>query len=459
MNMNIKTRISVLFCLITAAILIVFASIIYFTAAKNRKSEFYQVLEQEAINKANIFLNTEVSAKDLQAIYKNNRSSLLNEVEVAIYNDQKVLIYHDDSAIDQVKETVEMLTDIQAKQLIVFEQGKLQVAGILYHHAGKSYLLTAAAFDELGYAKIHFLLINLLLGGLFSLIIIFMAGKYFSNKVFSPIYALIDSTQTIQANNLSQRLPIGRQKDELSLLAKTYNAMLDRLEKSFEAQKSFVSNISHELRTPLSALIVELEISAQKRRSEAEYQQILANVLTDARKLVKFSNSLLDLAQVSYDESPYSFEEVRVDEILIDATQQLLQRYSYYQVSMAYVQEEDEIIETQILGNPHLLQIAFLNLMENACKFSDDHRCEISIQQLQHQLKLTFVDYGIGISAADLKYVFQPFFRGDNKKKAEGNGIGLNLTQRIIQLHQGEIKVDSTLNFGTTFTIILPLSI
>jgi len=102
------------------------------------------------------------------------------------------------------------------------------------------------------------------------------------------------------------------------------------------------------------------------------------------------------------------------------------------------------------------LKVAFANLIENGCKFSKDHHCSVSVLFNEENIILKFTDKGIGISENDLQKIFTPFYRGENKKFAEGTGIGLYITQKIIQLHKGSINVQSIQGKGTTFTIVLP---
>lgn len=466
--MRIRTRIAFLFSVITASILLVFATTIYLIAAHNREVTFYQLLEKEAWTKANIFLNTQVSASHLQAIYKNNKA-LLNEVEVAIYNPAFTLLYHDDYAIDRVQETPEMLRQIRESQQLLFYEGDYQVVGISHTFQGKEYLITAAAYDEFGYLKLKALFQALLTGIILSLLVIFLAGQYFSTKVFAPISAFSNRAQSISASNLNLRLPVedvSEKKDELTVMALTFNAMLDRLASSFEAQKNVVSTISHELRTPLAALSVELEMAQQQARDASKDQQIIENALSDTTKLKRLINSLLDLAQLNYDRSTFQFEEVRVDEVLIDAQQQLAQHFPAYRIQLAFAAaydasedtpaSGDEAIETIVIGNAHLLEIAFLNLMENACKFSPGNPCKVWIAATESEIKIRFEDQGIGIPEAELSRIFDPFFRGENAFKAEGNGIGLHLTQKIVILHQGSLKVKSIQGAGTTVHIHIP---
>jgi two-component system sensor histidine kinase ArlS len=217
-----------------------------------------------------------------------------------------------------------------------------------------------------------------------------------------------------------------------------------------------VSNISHELRTPLAAIIAELEVSDIRERTIGEHKQVNQLVLSEARKVSRLSNDLLDLAKASYDQSGITFKEIRLDEVLLDATQGVLKLNPGYRIELLFEKETEENEGISINGNEYLLKVAFANLIENACKFSGNNQCSVTISFDGKGPVLRFADTGIGIAPEDLSRIFTPFFRGENRKYADGNGIGLSLTAKIIHLHDGTISVDSTVNRGTTFTIRIP---
>lgn len=453
--MKIRTQITLLFTIITVSILLLFAAIIYFSAKENREQEFYTVLKKEAETKANLFFKGQVDSKTLQNIYKNNRVTI-NEVEVAIYNTSFQLLYHDAVSIDFVKETKEMINDIEKKGETQFYQKDWQVVGLKYSFEGKDYIITAAAYDEYGYSKLNNLLKNSLLVLFLSILFIFIAGWIFSKKVFKPVKEMTDKANNISATNLYLRLNTKNNKDEISELGNTFNGMLDRLENSFDAQKNFVSNISHELRTPLSAIISELELAIGKEQDNEAYKNAIKNSLNDAKKIVRLSNSLLDLAKASYDPSEIAFKVIRIDEILLDAKHQVQQANTDYKIDLHFESDIDDENQISINGNEYLLKVAFANLFENGCKFSRDKECIASISFDNNEVLLQFKDKGIGISANDLNNIFTPFYRGENKQFADGNGIGLSLTKKIILLHKGKISVTSKPEKGTTFSIELP---
>lgn len=452
--MKIRNKLSLLFTALTATILLVFAALIYYSAYKSRETEFYKSLKKEAITKANLFFTAKVDATTLQTIYRNNRETL-NEVEAAIYDPSFNLLYHDAVDIDFVKETQQMIHEVQSQKEIRFYQEQWQVIGLLFHHQQKNYIIIVAAYDQYGYSKLQNLRKTILIVFICSILLIYVAGRFFSRKALLPVSDMVNKVKEITATNLDLRINTNNGRDELSQLANTFNAMLDRLEKSFEGQKQFVSTISHELRTPLAAMIAELELSANKERSVDDYKLVIQNALHDARKLAKLSSSLLDFAKASYDPSEISFREIRLDEVLLDAKQEVQKQHAGYHIDIHFEKEFEDDKEVSVNGNEYLLKVAFANLMENACKFSEDHKSRVSIDFNADAVTLIFSDKGIGIPEEDLPHIFTPFYRGTNKKHAEGNGIGLSLAQKIIRLHNGSIRVVSSATEGTRFTIEL----
>lgn len=452
--MKIRTRLTLLFTLLAASVLLIYAFAIYWSARENREKEFYDVLAKEAITKANLFLNAQVPTQSLHDIYLSNRE-ILNEVEVALYTTNFELLYHDAVEIDVVKETPELLEKIVNEGTITFYQDKWQVLGVLYAFEGQNYIVTATALDQYGYNKLNNLLFNSVLIFFLSIGLIYGLGWFFSKKAFRPVLDISNKAKQISANQLSLRLKVPDNRDELSELSATINHMLERLEHSFEAQKHFVSHISHELRTPLAAMITELELSLNKERDNQEYKRAITRTLEDAKKLARLSRSLLDLAKADFDQSEISFKPLRLDEILMEAISELQQSNPEYHVilNIDSVFEQEEALT--LSGNEYLLKVAFLNLMENACKFSNPPLCKVTIQGRVGQPHLIFEDKGMGISKEDLDKLFTPFFRGSSKNHVAGNGIGLSLTQKIIALHRGSIECESTVDKGTTMTIIL----
>jgi signal transduction histidine kinase len=453
--MTTGNKLTLLFTVLFAALLAVFAGGIYYYTESARKDDYYQLLSKQALIKADLLLDAKIAPRVLQLIYKNSTHALFQE-EVAMYDTSFHLLYHDDVAIDRVKETPAMIKEIVQKGEIRFEQDELQVVGLSYHQNGQVYVLTAAAEDLYGKRQMAQLRYTLLLAFLPSVLLTLIGGRFFARKALQPVADMVDAVEDISATKLDARIKVKNNKDELDELAVTFNRMLDRLEHSFDAQKEFVSNIAHELRTPLSSMVGELELALLKPRTTEEYQALIKLAFLDARRLVRLSNGLLDLAKANYDQSGIRMKEVRLDELLLDARELVIKSNAAYRVNIIFEQEIENDDFISVNGNEYLLKVAFLNLMENGCKFSPDHQSTVAITYFGQKVILRFSDTGLGIPEEDIPHIFDAFFRGNNKQYAEGNGIGLSLTQKIISLHKGTIQVSSSPHQGAIFTVELP---
>lgn len=453
--MKIRLKLTLLFTALFAALLLVFALAIFFSHARDREDQYYKRLRQQAVTKANLLLGAKVQPAVLQLIYKNSLNSLPQE-EVAVYDTAFHLLYHDAVYIDRVKETRGMIDTIVQQHEIHFYVNDLQAIGFLYSYNGKPYVITAAAKDLDGLGRLRDLRIALIVGFLIAILLTLLAGTLFSRQALQPVSRIVDKVEEITASHLDLRITEGTGKDEIAELAQTFNRMLDRLENSFDAQKQFVSHIAHELRTPMAAIIGELEITAGRERSASEYEQMSQLILNDARRIVRLSDGLLDLARASYDQTEIAFKDVRLDELLLDARNAVLKANPDYGVNIIFEREIEDDRFLSVKGNAYLLNVAFRNLIENGCKFSADHEASVAISFDKVSTILRFADNGIGIAAEDLAHIFIPFYRGANKGYAEGHGIGLPLTSRIIQLHGGVIEVHSRVGEGTAFMVELP---
>lgn len=452
--MKIRNRLTLLFTGMIAALLLLFAWVVYVSYSHDREDEYYKTLQQQAITKANLLLDAKVSPEVLQLIYKNTAGSRSQE-EVAVYDTAFNLLYHDAVNIDKVKETKKMIEEIIKNREITFHAGRLQVVGFLYPHNGTDYIVTAAAEDEYGLRQLQHLFRTLAITFLVAVIFVFLVAQFFSRQALKPVSDMVDKVEEITATNLDLRLAGAAGKDEIAELAQTFNRMLDRLEQSFDAQKQFVSNISHELRTPLTAMMAELEITASRDRPAEEYRQSMRHAIADAQRLVKLSNSLLDLAKASYDPSEINFREIRLDEVLMDARSAILQAHPEYKINVVFEEADDDDM-VSVNGNEYLLKVAFINLLENGCKFSTPPETTVTVTWFKAHTILRFADEGIGMSKDDLPHIFTPFYRGNNRPYADGNGIGLSLALKIVRLHKGNISVVSKPGHGTTFTVELP---
>lgn len=457
--MHIRTKLSLLFTALTGAILLLFSLFIYFDAESERENEFFRSLVKEAVTKANLILDAKVDPETLQTIYMENRE-ILREVEVAIYDLDFNLLYHDAVEIDIVKETEEMIDEIVNEGEISFTQNGWQVIGVLFYYEDEPFVITAASHDKLGYRKLNRMRNTLFFSWVVAIGIFYFIGVFFSRHALLPFANINKKINEITATNLDLRLEKGKTNDELTQLTANFNAMLDRLEKSFSSQKDFIHAISHEIRTPLAAIIAEIELGLEKEELGKKDHKMLNRILKDARQLNDLTTDLMDLAKSNYDPSQLSRKEVRIDEVLLDARTRVKNLYPEARLNIVIDEQLAENQDPVIFGNEYLLGVAFFNLMENACKFSDDGDCSVGLVLEEKQLQITFKDNGPGISPKEKQLIFDPFYRGVSSIGATGSGIGLSLVKKIVDLHHGsiEVKSDSEIK-GSEFLLYFPMGI
>lgn len=454
--MKIRTALTLKNTGITAAAFLLCMLLIYLVSEQTRDKTFFRDLKSEGITKAHLFLADQVDARTMQSIYLNNKK-FINEVEVAVYTTDFRMIYHDAIQNDIIKETQEMIDDILQKKEIEFHIGKYQGIGIVYPFDGKEYIVTAAAYDGYGYDNLVGLQKTLF--GLFivGLPLLFAAGYFLARVSLQPIRNIVNEAETITVSRIDRRLPVKNEGDELGELSTAFNALLNRLEISFNSQRMFVSNVSHELRTPLAALIAELDLSLQKERTTEQYRCAMQNMLQDARRMTRLIDGLLNLAKADYRKEEISMRDVRLDELLLDVRELILRAHPEYSIELLFGQEEaDDDRLITVTGNPYLLNIAFSNLIENNCKYSANNSSTVQISFWDKWTVVRLSDSGIGMSEIDKQHLFTLFYRGEDDKVVEGHGIGMALSQKIIRLHGGDIAVHSERGEGTTFVVELP---
>lgn len=455
MTHNIRTRLTLQFTYLVFFILVLFSFIIYYFSANYRESEFYSRLENKAINTAKLLIEVKEVDYNLLKIIDRNTINAINNEKVMIYDYKDLQIYNS-SDNDSIPVSKTLLDKIRLLKEVRYHDGKDEVIGLLYADKYDRFVVIASAFDKYGRSKLTNLKWIIIVGFFISIGLTVFIGRIYANRALKPMSDVVRQVDKITIASLDMRVNEGNGTDEIAQLAITFNQMLERLESAFEMQRSFVSNASHELCTPLTSITGQIEVSLMKSRTQVEYEAILESVLEDIKNLNALSNGLLDLAKASSDISAIALHPLRIDEILWETRAELIGRKKDYNISIKFSEPIEDEKEITVLGNDHLLKTAIVNLMDNACKFSCDKSVEIFLSVKGKYIVAEFADKGIGIDTADMEKIFEPFFRAKNAKNIFGNGLGLSLTDKIIQIHRGTISIDSQLNKGTIVTVSIP---
>lgn len=452
--MTLRNRLTGLFTAIVSGLLLVFCLIIYVVAERYRANEYRQRLHAEALTSAELLFGADTTGRQLYKLLDKNQMTVLNQEEIIIYNYQNRIVY--ESGTDYLTVSKNRLDQVRLAGEVYWRVGPREIVGVRFGDRANRFVVLASAVDKYGFSKQRNLAGLLVMGWGLAVVVVFGAGRFYAGRALRPIRQIITQIDITTASQLEQRLAEGTDSDELTQLAQRFNRMLDRLEEAFRQQRMFVSHASHELRTPLTAITGQLEVALLAGDDLNELRATVQSVLEDVRDMNRLTNGLLSLANLSVDESAMILGPVAPDELLWQVRADLLRLRPDFTVTVSFSDLEAQPANLRVTGSESLLRTALFNLMENAGKFSPEHHVAVELTAGPDTLQVSFHNDGPPIDANELPDIFKPFRRGTNGRAVAGHGIGLSLTQRIVQLHRGRLTVTSDAAQGTTFQLNLP---
>jgi two-component system sensor histidine kinase CiaH len=225
------------------------------------------------------------------------------------------------------------------------------------------------------------------------------------------------------------------------------------IQEMVDEQNQFISDASHELRTPIATLRAEMEASLlEKHLSDKEARKLIASNLEELGKLQELTNSLLQLA-INKKKTPFS-EVVFLHDVIQTAYKKIAPSARKKQITFVINQ-----IDGKIKGDKHSITEVFVNLFDNAIKYSNAKTQVLVASKIKkHSVAISVTDEGLGIASEDLEHIFDRCYRADkSRSKADGYGLGLSIAKKIVTAHDGSFDVESELHNGTTFTLSFPL--
>ncbi|HEY4786045.1 MAG TPA: ATP-binding protein [Bacteroidales bacterium] len=448
--MKVRQKIALIFTTITSIVLLFSFSFIYYLAANYTERDFYSRVEEKATLTAwKYFEEDELSKPAYKLVIERYIQSLPEAREVILNADSF-------STRDSLKKLLpnRLVQRLLSRNMIKFRKDDRQGVGLYYPDNQGNFIIIVTAIDKYGIQKQHNLmevLISIFLGGL---VFVYLVGQFYAKRVLSPVVTIMKNVRKINATNLSLRLREKSGNDELTELTRMFNQMLERLEDSFTMQKNFIHNASHELKNPITAILGETEVALKRQRSTEEYVATLQVIMGETERLEKLTRNLLALAQADFDMSSMTFEQIRIDKLIVEIKESL--NKSVYKNRIVVALDKPSIDNNYcITGIYSLIYIAIANIADNACKFSNG-QVDITLSEANGIILVRISDKGIGIPEADIQNLFQPFFRGSNALLYKGSGIGLSLVKKIIDLHRGTVSFSSKTTLGTTVEVTLP---
>lgn len=314
----------------------------------------------------------------------------------------------------------------------------LQKIGIIYHF-----------IDAPGYFLILGLITAIILGTLLTI--------PFSKYYLQPMQQIIQATKEIGAGNFDVQLPKVKVRpnkpSEIARLTDDFNRMIKELSSIELLKKDFINNFSHEFKTPLASIIGFAEELQRKDLSEQEYQLYLSLIIKESKRLSSLSSTILTLSKLENQSIVTNKTTFRLDEQIRECIVLLQEKWEIKNIQFSL-----EFGNVMYYGNQDLLNEIWLNIIGNAIKFSNiDGIIKISMIKNYDQVQINIKDNGIGMDVDTLAHVFEQFYQADSAHSIEGNGLGLPLVKKIVEICHGDITLKSELNKGTEVIITLPI--
>jgi heavy metal sensor kinase len=325
-----------------------------------------------------------------------------------------------------------------------------------YDLQGRTILIRVGYGQDLIWGELKETMLVLLLASPFVLAGTVYAGYKIVGRTLDPVTKMAQRAEQIDSERLNERLPVENPGDELGHLARIFNAMLSRIEQSFEQLQRFTADASHELRTPLAALRSIGEVRLQKNATAEEYRDTIGSMLEEVNRLSSIVESLLTLSRADAGQIRMQVSVFPMMALVREAA------------SLLEVLIDDKRLKFTLVGDESLgaeadrlyVRLAVVNILHNAVKFTPaGGSISAQVESSEHSaVKLSITDSGPGIPVEHASKVFERFYRMDESRSGEGMGagLGLSIAKWAIEANGGEIGIANPSGTGSTFWIHLP---
>lgn len=273
---------------------------------------------------------------------------------------------------------------------------------------------------------------------------------FLSKKALNPIRSVIEATHRVAEGDFSVRVE-SKGIRELEELSYSFNKMVQELSTTKTLRRDFINNFSHEFKTPILSMRGFAKLLREGNLSENEKREYLDIIIIESERLAGLATNILSL-------SKYENIEIITDKVSFQMDEQIrralvLTEPKWSAKDIEFDVEMDEVVFD---GNEDLTQQIWLNLLDNAIKFSNPNsKINIRLSRWNNGVRFIIQDDGIGMDKKTTDSIFEKFYQGDLSRSKSGNGLGLSIVKRITELHGGNIEVESVMGKGSTFTIHL----
>jgi two-component system OmpR family sensor kinase len=296
----------------------------------------------------------------------------------------------------------------------------------------------------------------------FALLLASIGGYFLARTSLAPVVRMSATAARIGAANLHERLPVANERDELGGLARVINALLARLDASFEQQRRFMADASHELRTPIAIIRSEAEVALSEPEASNEQLRESIRIFRDeTKRLTRIVEDLFMLARADAGQYKLTPKEFYLDELAGEVTRAV--RTLVAEKGLTSQIEAGE--EMPFRGDENLLRRLLLNLVDNAIKYTPSGGAvTVACKREAKRYVITVSDTGRGIPAAAQPHIFERFYRADSARSRSeddgagltcGAGLGLDIARLIAESHDGTLDLLHSSEAGSVFQLIL----
>jgi two-component system sensor histidine kinase ArlS len=438
--MTLKRKVTIGVALAYSVIYIVAAASIYLFFSSFKKEEFLSRMEGKAENTLRLLV--ELKKKDMQVVnfFDQNMINRLYNEKTIVLNSEFQPIYSSIGGSNIADYSPYLKQFRPNKEFSRSADGK-EILGKYYVIEGKEYYVLIAAEDKYGKSKLQFLLILLATSFIISTLLIWIISFFLIKRLLKPLDIFEHQITAITVGNLNEPISVSNSRDEISLLTTAFNKLLERLKDAFEVQKDFSASASHELRTPLSRMAFQLENMLESGRFNAEQTVQLQGLKSAVYQLGELTNSLLLLSNIEAKGSTEIRIPERLDEVIFSAYDKVKAHQPGFILNFSADVTPGNYRELEVNAIPDMLEIAFLNLLKNACNYSTDRKAALRIEQNPNgKLIVLISNNGPTLNQNDIKTMFQAFSRGTNARYVLGSGLGLRIVRHILNIHDAEIS-------------------
>jgi heavy metal sensor kinase len=461
---SVRSRLTLWYTGILAFVLITFSGISYALLARAIRSATDASLAETAHEFAAAFSHDPADAITARDVRLDFRSS---DREIMVFNDRGQIVA---SSRSQMGTAERLRLAARVRQgfhgFLTMDGGKeddgIRIVAVPIIVVGNRYTAVVAESLDQQAERLESAAHAVFLGIPLALLIAAGGGYLMARKSLAPVATMSLKARQIGAETLNDRIEVQNDRDELGFLALTLNDLLERLQRAFESQKRFMADASHELRTPLSIIQGEADVALSRGdRQSAEYRESIQIMQSAATKLTRIVQNLFLLARTDAGRYPITLSRFYLDELLADCVRGMRNVAASRGIELVCHTDSD----LMIAADEELIHRLFLNLIDNAVKFSPEGgRVTVQASRQGHSHEIAVTDTGAGIRPEDQTRIFERFFRGDRVRGRRtvaaggsgGAGLGLSIGKWIAEAHGGQLRLQSSDDRGTTFAVTLP---